>query len=183
MGVTKQYQTYYGVYLNHWSETWGNTKYNEILLKQYPNEYLSTTSVSTASDITFMYPSLYKNKYYIDGFVEGHFTLYNTHSTTTYTIIGYDVKLYKSKDIDNKEVEIGGFSNILTDNNTIAPEDYLTLPIYFNVSQSLVVEDERLLLYMSFIESSGTYTNIAFSHYNDSSIPDLQIKIPYAPTG
>jgi len=183
MSITKQYQTYYGVKLNHWSETWADAEYNEILLKEYPNEYLSTVSNSTVSSITFMYPSLYKNKYYIDGFVEGHFTLYNTSSTTTFTITGYDVTLYRAKDIQNEEEEIGSFSNILDTNNDIAPEGYLTLPIYFNVSQSLVVEDERLLLSLSFVESSASYDYVAFSHWNDSSIPDLQIKIPYAPKG
>lgn len=183
MSMTKQYQTYFGVSLNHWSETWADTVYSEVLLKEYPNEYLSTTSNSTVSSITFMYPSLYKNKYYIDGFVEGHFTLYNTSSTTTFTITGYDVTLYKTEDIDGNEVEIGSFSNIISSDNDIAPEDYLTLPIYFNVSQALVEENERLLLTLSFVESSGSYTHVAFSHWNDSSIPDLKIKIPYAPKG
>lgn len=181
--ITKQYQTYHGVYLDHWSEIWADVEYNEVLLKSYPNEYLSTTSNSICSDITFMYPSLYKNKYYIDGFVEGHFSLYNTSSSVTYTIVGYTVTLYKTKDIPNTEEELGSFSNIISVSNTLPPEDWLTLPIYFNVSQALITENERLLLTLTFTESSSSYTYIAFSHWNDADIHDIEIKIPYAPTG
>ena len=34
MSVDRMYQTYYGVYLNHWSDTWGGITYNEMLVKE-----------------------------------------------------------------------------------------------------------------------------------------------------
>jgi len=183
MSVDRMYQTYYGVYLNHWSDTWGGNTYNEMLVKEYPNEYLSTTSVSIVSDITFMYPSLYKNKYYLDGQMEGHFTIYNQSSTTSYYVSSYTVELKKTNDVASNETVLGTYSNTISSNNTVPPEDYLTLPIYMNIEKQIVNPNERLLLNITFTETGGTYTYVGFSHWNDSSIPDIKIKVPYAYTG
>jgi len=183
MSVTRQYQTYYGVYLNHWSDTWGGTTYNEILVKEYPNEYLSTTSNSMVSYIEFMYPTLYKNKYFLDGVAEGHLSIYNDSSTTTFTITDYTVELRVTDDVPSNYRVIGSYTGAISSNNNVPPEDFLTLPIYINIAKAVVNPSERLLLYMSFVESSSSYTHVGFSHWNDSSIPDLKIKIPYAPQG
>ena len=181
MSVTRQYKVYYGIFLNHWSDTWGGITYNEILVKEYPNEYLSAVSNSMVSDITFMYPSLYKNRYYLDGTLEGHLSIYNDSSTVTYTVTGYSVELRKTDDVPSNETVVGSYTGSLSANNTVVPEDYLTLPIYMNISKQLVEPNERLLLHMTFTGSD--YTHLGFSHWNDSSIPDLKIKVPYAPQG
>jgi len=183
MGITRQYQTYYGVYLNHWSEAWGGNTYHEILVKEYPNEYLSTTSNSVCSDITFMYPSLYKNKYYLDGQLEGHLSIYNDSSTTTFYVNSFTVSLKKTDDVPSNETTLGSITTTVSTAGDVPPQDYITLPIYINISKQLVEPSERLLLNMKFTESSASYDHLAFSHWNDSSIPDLKIKVPYAPEG
>ncbi len=181
MSVTRQYQTYYGVHLNHWDEEWAGNTYNKILVKEYPNEYLSTTSNSMVSDITFMYPTLYKNKYYIDGVAEGHISIYNDDSSASYAVTGYTVELIKTQDVPSAETILGSYTGVISSNNFVMEEDFLTLPVYINLTKQLVNPNERLLLHMTFIGTD--YTHLGFSHWNDSSIPDIKLKIPYAPQG
>lgn len=182
MSVTRMYTTYYGVDLNHYSDTWGGVTYNKILVKEYPNEFLSTVSNTLDDDsITFMYPTLYKNKYYLDGVAEGHLSIYNQHSTTTYQVTDFTVNIKKTDDVPNNETTIGTYTKTLSANNDVPPEDYLTLPIYINIEKQIVNPSERILLNLEITHNGGN--DVGFSHWNDSSIPDLKIKIPYAPQG
>lgn len=186
MPITKQYQTYYGIHLTHYEEVWGGKTYKELLVKEFPSEYLSSASHSSSTDTTFIYPTLWKNKYYIDGVCEGHVSIFNTNSTTTYYCSRYTVELLKSPDVPNSETVLGSYSNTLSTASEIYPEDYLTLPVFIPVQKALIEEDERLLFRFYFYNNSATSQNIGdcfVACYNDSSVIDMQIKIPYAYQG
>ena len=183
MPVTRQYQTYYGIYLTHYESSWGGNTYHEVLVKEFPSEYLSSATISSgATDVTFMYPSLYLNKYYIDGVVEGHVSIYNESPSDTYYCREYGVQLLKSDDVPSNESVLGSYTYTLSSSSAILPEDYLTLPVFIPVEHELVEEDERLLFRFYFYTSEATDA-CGVAHYNDSSIIDMQIKVPYAPEG
>lgn len=179
MSNLRQYQTYYGVHLVHHSESWGGETYNKLLVKEFPNEYISTTSYTMGAISTFIYPTLVMNKYYLDGVASGHVTLYNDDSTTSYTITNYIVTLYKTGDMPGDKTTIGSVSNTISSENVVWKEDYLTLPVYMNIDKKLVEEDEKLLLEL---EHDGNTTHVGWAHANDRNVVDMQIKIPFAPT-
>ena len=55
MSVTRQFQTYYGMHLDHWSETWGGVTYHKLLMKSYPTTNLISTTTSGSKSTVFLY--------------------------------------------------------------------------------------------------------------------------------
>jgi hypothetical protein len=186
MSVDKTYQTYYGIFLDHYADIWGGNTYHTVLVKEFPSEYLSSPSHSSATDTRFEYPSLWKNKYYIDGTAEGHVSFYNINSTTTYKVSRYGVELIKTIDAPSSETVIGSYTYTFSSPSNIAHGDYLTVPVFMNISKQLVEENERLLLRVYFYNNSATASSAGYVFVacaNDSTIIDMQIKIPYAYSG
>ena len=179
-GYLPQYNTYYGVYLNHIDETWGGLTYNKILVTEFPNEYLSTTSYELGQTARLLYLTLWKNKYYIDGIVEGHVSLYNESSTGSATLTSFTVSLRKTDDVPSNETVLGSYTKTISSDNIINKEDYLTLPVYMNVDKQLIDEGEKLLIYL---EHNASAASVGWAHANDSTTIDMQIKIPFAPSG
>ena len=180
MAVTRQYQTYYAISLTHHSETWGGVTYNKILVKEFPDSYLKSIDTTNAASANFLYPMLYKNRYYLEGQAEGHITLYNSHVSNTATVTAYTVSLKKTKDVPSSEDTIGTYTKSISTDNSVATTSYLTLPVYMNISKSLVDASEKLILHIEYTSTGGTM-NVA--HANDSTDIDIKIKLPYAPRG
>ena len=175
MGITRQYQTYYGYYLNHWQETWG-TNYNTLLDKNYPDPDASAKDTSDASNpITFLYPLLVKNQYYIDGRAEGVFTLWNRGAGGT-TITEFTITLLKI-DIAGTPTDLKSEQVTLSSNNVIASKGYLSFQFYLNVVKQKVKANEKLALKISITGGD----DLCWSHANDSAEKDVWIKIPYVP--
>ena len=176
-----QYQTYYGVHLDHHVELWGGMSFNKILVLDYPDPNLSCTSLTEACgnvNLDFLYPLLVQSKYFLDGMMEGHVTFKCGAAAKTAT--GYIVSLKKLSQ-SGTVTNLGYMSyNFLTTYNFTA-NSYLTVPVYIQLSKSAVNENEKLFLRVQLVtvETSG----INLSHYNDSSVPDIKIRVPYAPTG
>jgi len=183
--VTQMYQTYYGIYLNHYENTWGGVVYNSILTKELPfaEDMVSSEDYSSeVTDMTFMYPTLYMNKYYIDGTCEGHVSIYNEHSTTTYYCSSFTVELRKTDDVPSNSTTLGSYTHTLSTASDIPPEDYLTLPFFIPITEELVEESERLLFRFYFDDTSSGSCCIAHANTTTGGI-DLQVKVPYAPEG
>ena len=178
--ITRQYQTYYGIHLNHHEETWGGNTYNKILVKEYPHEDLSTTDTTDATSITFLLPQMYMYKYYLDGITEGWFTLYNQDTSNSATLDSFTVSLLKTEDVPNDETTLGSKTMSLSSDNTINASSYLKVPIFIFLDKQVVEAGNKLILKL---EVSTTGGDVVFSHANDSTNQDVKIKIPYAPTG
>jgi len=185
MGLSRQYQTYSVVHLNHYDITWAGIAYNKILVKDFPSEYLVTEDYTCDVSHTaeFLYPVSVLNKYYLDGLAEGMFSIYNESTTTAYDVTAYVINIKKSPDVGGGDETLGTYSNTISSDNSVPTEDYLSLPIYINIDHKLVEEDERLLLEVSYTCAGDTLGDTGIAHANDRTNADGYIKIPYAPEG
>ena len=179
-----QYQTYYAVHLNHHTESWGAASWNKILVTSVVDENLvqtGSTSITSSTTVSFLYPPLIQSKYYLDGVAEGHFTLYKK-GTGTGWINQYSVTLLKLDEAGNYTT-LASISET-TGSITIATLNYLTLPIYMNISQAVVNEREKLVLRIGVTCSNGTPSiGMQVSHELYSDAKDIEISLPFAPTG
>ena len=181
MAISKLFQTYYAIDLEHLSESWGSNTYTKILVKEYPDSALVSTVSTQSADVTFLYPHQPTNVYYLDGVAEGHITLVNWHAADTTTVTGYTVRLRKTDNTPDNETTLGTYTGTISTGNTIsAAGGELRLPIFMNIDGQKVGEDEKLLLNITYNSSGGTP---CVKHELDSADPDIKIKIPYASTG
>jgi hypothetical protein len=179
-----QYQTYYAVHLDNHVELWSSMSFNKILVLEYPDANLSCTATTDATgsvNIDFLYPLLVQSKYFIDGILDGHVT-FKSDATIGRTCTDYSVGL-------NKLNNAGGVTNIGYMSYTFSPtftttvaNQYLTVPIYMQIDKQPVNENEKLFLRIK-LGTAMTTGQWFLSHANDSSVPDIKIRIPFAPTG
>jgi len=181
MGLTKLYQTYYAVELDHVGESWGGNTYTKLLVTEYPDDAIESTASTQSADVTFLYPTIVANVYYLDGIAEGYITLQNCHASNTATVTSYTVTLKKTEDVPSAETTLGSYTqSISTDNTIAAVTGELRLPVYMNISHQKVTENEKLLLNITYVSTGGT---VYVKHELDSSDPDIKIKVPYLPQG
>jgi hypothetical protein len=185
MSVLRQYQDYYAIHLEHYSLDWAGETYDTLLVKEFPSEYLEGDYSQDTRELSFIYPSMYANKYYLDGIAEGYFSVTNTSTTNddTGTVQSYTVKLESTIDNAGEEQTIFDITRTISTGNSVASSSYLSLPIYAPIDKKLVGANEKLILTVSFTgtQPSSGYLGIACA--NDSTNIDNHIKIPYAPSG
>lgn len=190
------YETMYGVYLQDWTVTYGIAgpfagDVNYILTKEYYNEGCMTNDVTTlasgSNTIRFLYPFWIKKQYYIEGNIEGHFTVSCMYDDGELT--SYEVALWK---VDNygTTTRIGTTGTITPLNVsftwdatydvgteivypfTIETTDYLTnLP-----SEVKVLDKERLYVEITLVT---TTEYLILYHSNDATWEDFKISIPF----
>jgi len=175
MPITAQYQTYYGIHLNHWTETWAGTNYNKILVKDAPDiECVSTATTACTSSCTFILPELVKSKYYLDGVASGHFHLYSTATSTVTSVI------VTIETINNAgtTADIGTYSATL--GYSIVTNDVVCLPFYINISKAEVTENMKIALVLSVTAGATVF----FYHDVEPTDGDMDVELvlPYAPT-
>lgn len=168
-----QKETYYGMYLTDWTYSWGGRSYNNYLMTEFVDENLRYNSTTDADDIRYLLPYAPGNVYVIDGWCEGFFTVYNADGSNSTTFDSYDVYLKKTEDAADSEETLGTMS--VSPDDTVNIESYGTYPIYFDVDEQSVSEGELLLLHLNMSFTDG---DLEWSHANDSSNVDLEIKIP-----
>jgi len=185
MGVLRQMQTYYAIHLEHYSLDWSGEIYDTLLVKEFPSEYLEGDYSQDVRELSFIYPSMYSAKYYLDGIAEGYFSVFNSSTGTddTGTVSSYTVKLETTPDSAGAETTIFTITRTVSTASSVASSSYLSLPIYAPIDAKLVNADEKLILTLSFTgtQPSSGYLGIACA--NDSTNIDNLIKIPYAPSG
>ena len=174
----RQYQTFYGIDLDHYEEVWAGTTYTKILVKDYPDSDLKSTVSTKTDSASFIYPMVYENVYYLDGIATGHITLYNDTGSAT-TVTDYTVTLKKTDDVPSNETVLGSYSHTLSTGSSITAADWLTLPIKINLNKQVIEANEKLILTISYTCTD----NIAISHENDSTLEDIKIKIPFITAG
>lgn len=177
-----QYVTYYGIHLDHHTETWGSMTFNKILVTEYPDPNLVCAATTDACVTTnkFLYPLLVQSKYYLDGIMDGHVT-FKSDATAGRTCTGYSVSLNKLSNA-GVSTNIGFMSFTFPSTYTFTANSYLTVPVYMQLNKQPVSENEKLYFSVT-LTTAMTSGQILLSHANDSSVPDIKIRIPYAPTG
>ena len=165
-------------------ESWGGVNFNKILVLDYPDPNLrctGTTDAAAAGKVNdFLYPLLVQSKYFLDGTVDGHVT-FKSDATAGRTATGYTVSL-KKLNITGTTTTLGTMSFTFPVVYTFTANGYLTVPIYMMLTKQPVNENEKLVLSVQLL-TTMTVNQILLSHANDSSVPDIKIRIPYAPTG
>ena len=187
MPIEANYETYYAIKLAHYDYSWGGRYYggtnnDGILVRDFPSDYLVSVPTTATSGMYFIYPRPITPKAFLDGMAEGHFSIYNNSTVTTYSVTSYEVIIMKSDDVPNNETIIGSYYNSISTDNSVPTEDYLTLPFYISIEEKELNADEKLILYLNF-SSNDTLDDLCIGHENDSSIVDCQIKVPFAPEG
>lgn len=178
MPITAQYQTYYGIHLNHRTETWGGIDYNKILVKDTPDiECVSTISTNCTSTASFMLPDLIKNKFYLDGLAYGHFHLYNWSSSVSDTITSVSITLKTLNNVGTYN-DIGVYTAILTYILNIG--DIIAVPFSMNLDKIDISENEKIVLTLQATTDAHTafYHDIVATEGN----MDIELILPYAYT-
>jgi len=176
-----QYQIYYGVHLDDHTEVWAGRTYNKLLVLDYPDANLNCTATTEACgslNIDFLYPLLVQSKFYLDGVADGQITYKCGAAAKTCT--GYIVGLYKLS-ADSIETPLGSMCYMFPTTKSLTANQYLTVPVYLALNKQAVNENEKLLLRTMLVSTETSGINL--SHANDTSVNDIKIRLPYAPTG
>lgn len=169
------YQTYYGVHLNNYAETWGGTDYHKLMVTKYfPNDINTTdeSDLTSTSNYYFLFPIRPKSQYYVNGTARGHFRLHNP-TVDSRTVYMYEIALRKIDDTGGSTT-LANYINYV--HQTINSEGYETLPIVLNVDKKFVEKNEKLALWI-FVNCDD---EICLSHVNDSRYEDVKITVPFA---
>jgi hypothetical protein len=181
------YETMYGIYTVDWKWSYGlglftNTHYS--LTKEYINEGCNTVDhthlASGSNTLLFLYPHWIKKQYYIEGVVEGQFTL--SCDTANSVLTSYRVRLMKVNSL--------GVTDWLGDTNVITPTtvnftwdgtlgvgDEWVYPYYMNIDvEKKVLDDERLYVELTIVVAD---TKMILYHSNDATWEDFKISIPF----
>lgn len=176
--ITANYKVYYGVHLNHWTESWGGTDYHKLLIKEYmDDEIISTATESSAATVTFLLPELVKSSYYLNGRASGHFKIYNKSTSTPTDITGYTATIIKINNVGT-ETDLGTHTEVIAADNSVATDSFIAIPFFINLSKAEVLENEKLAF--SLVITGGSDLCFAFDNWADTE--DLKIEIPFAPT-
>lgn len=178
MALLPQYVTFYGIMHAHITEVWNSASYEELLVSGFRSTDEEFTDTTAATDITFLYPIKFLNEYYVDGYVDGFFAVFNNHASASQDLDSYIVTLSTVDDTGTTGA-IGEMTNTLSASKAVAAQGYLTVPIYFEVEDKDILKDHKLLLKL---EIDGG-ADLEFYHPNDSSDIGVQIEIPFATTG
>jgi len=187
MPIEASYETYYGIKLAHYTYSWGGKTYggsniDGLLVKDFPSEYLVSVPTTPENEMQFLYPRPITPKAFIDGTAEGHFSIYNNSTATAYSVTSYSVSIKKTNDVPSNEEVLGSYYGLISTDNSVPTEDWLTLPFFIQLSEKELNADEKIILYLTF-SSDDTIGDLCFGHDNDSSIIDVMVKIPFAPEG
>ena len=165
------------MHIVHWTETWGSVDYHKLLVTEYMNdEIISTATSAIASTVTFLYPTMVKSGYYLDGKAKGHFKLYNKSTSAATTVTGYTIKLEVINNVGTHR-EIATHTEVIASGNSVATVDYIAIPFFLNISKAEVSNNEKLALTLTATGGS----DLCFAYDNWADTEDLKIEIPYAP--
>lgn len=178
----RYYETFYGVYTDHWDFSYGNySNHHYLLIKEYISEGCLTTDSSTASDgdiNTFVYQNHIKRKYFIEGVIEGHVTL--AASSATSTVTSYRVTVGKAN--------ADGTDTDLFSTGWVTVNDTLEYDSTYNIGSERVYwfqidawQKEELgeydRIYVK-VETDAD-SNCVLWHSNDATWEDVKITIPF----
>ena len=182
-GDMRYYETFYGIYTDHWTEDYPSSSTvfldnHYILVKDYISDGCQTTETSVATAVNrFIYPQHIAKIYFVEGVITGHITLGANGATSTVT--SYRVTLCKIDEADKKtELFTTGWVTVndtLTWNSTYSVGDERVYPFWIDAWEyHKLDEHERLYVQVQVTADN----NCVLWHSNDATWEDLKIEIP-----
>jgi hypothetical protein len=180
------YETLFGIYLNHWGWTYGSGEFVDslyTLTKEYQNEGCLTTDFTACSSgsntIRFLYPHWIKKKYYIEGVVEGHFTV--SCDGDDDELVEYQIRLMKVDDLGNiSEISSTGYKLLnyaLNWDAGLGVGDEIVIPFYITISPEVEMLDKERIYVEITVNADDDY--LVLYHSNDATWEDFKISIPF----
>jgi hypothetical protein len=195
MGAEDQrdFVTFHGIKYVDWNVTFGKfinhkqaLKMNYIHIDCACTEYTQATAAATgySIDVEFLFPHHIKKKYYIEGVIEGEFTVACNGGASEIT--DYRISVWKTNDDTTYEqlgvTSLGGSEWISVCDtlswdagNSIGQERRYHWSIDCWTAQELKEKDRIFLK----IEIRGTNDKLYLMHANDPDWEDVWIKIPF----
>jgi len=176
------YQTFYGIHVNDWEETFGSfVDHHKLLVKDYISEGCDTTEASTVSLTThkFLYPQHIKKIYFIEGVIEGHITLAASSCSTT--LSNYRVTVCKvHEDTTETELFTTGWitiSDVLAWDAIYNVGDEMVYPFWIDAwEKEKLIEYERIYLKVE-VNTTGD-SCCSLYHSNDATWEDVKVTLP-----
>jgi len=190
---TRYYETFYGIRTDDWSSAFGSlTDHETHLVKDYLSDACSCASKTpwSSSGTKFFYPHRIKQKYWIEGVVEGHLTFasatHAVHSVVTSQVSDYRVSIWKMH-TDTTEMELAttGVINISASYPTTGGVEFeRVFPFWIDVDEPKELgENERIVVKVEWdvgvsgADSSDVTADL--SHWNWATTEDFKITIPF----
>ena len=196
----RYYETFYGVHINDWEETFGSfPNHHKLLVKEYISDGCSTTTSSTATqEYKFLYPQHIKKTYFVEGVINGHIT-FSASSATAY-LCAYRATLCKvHEDTTETELYTTGW---VTVNDTLGWDAEYKIPssiegeegemvypfwidaweyekldeyerLYFKVESTCSINSDHLSC------GASSCANLVLYHSNDATWEDIKVTIPF----
>lgn len=184
MADMRDIKTFYGVYLNDWSVTWGTIANGHYLLVA---EYLPldasvvTETTWNSNGVTFIYPHNIKKNYILEGVVDGWIMMHGWSATSR--ISDYQVSILKigqdATETTLVTTPVISVNDLLWD-TTLSRGTYGLYPFYMDVFESGkdINEYERLAFRVKWNVSNSSTATAKLMHDNWSADPELKINIP-----
>ena len=184
------YYNFYGIKTDDWKITWSGAINKQFLLvRDYLNEDISATTATSWSKagVLFVYPHNIKKKYYVEGVIEGQFTLSSEDAQSWCS--NYIVDVLKINEAGTETVIASTGSIAINDSfpyvvaGSIDTE--IVYPFFIDVFATPVPigENERLGFKIRWdaIETGDdeSTTSAKLLHDNDSTFEDVKSKIPF----
>jgi len=180
MTDNREYRTFYGVYLDDWSKTWGTLANNHFFLvtDYFPVDVSTVSSTGWGSTTTiFLYQQNIKKKYIIEGVAYGQLTFCAPASNSF--VSDYRVTLMQiNSSGSNTEIASTG---VITINDSITTAIYsIVYPFWITIydSPKEMGENDLLGLKVQWNVVGGSGVTAKLSHWNDNQYEDLKIAIP-----
>jgi len=175
------YETFYGIHLNDWAETYGSfINHHKLLTKEYESDGCSTLDASSCSETyEFLYPEHIKKVYFIEGVIKGQITVAATSASVT--IDDYRVTVCKVNDAGLKtELFTTGWratGTYLKWNAVTHDEEEIVYSFRINAwDKAKLFDHERIFLRVQV--NATVAANADLWHSNDSTWEDIKIIIP-----
>lgn len=172
-----------GIKYDDWEEnfaTFANHQY--LLVRDYISDGCNcsdTSSISDSNVYEFLYPFNIAKRYFMEGRIEGEFTLAASGATSFVT--DYTVTVWKINDETNTSTQLAT-TNVRTVDTTLAWDSDLSVgdEIVYHywielLDEKEITENDRLFIR---IEVTGSNTLVLY-HENAGSFEDVWVKLPF----
>jgi hypothetical protein len=179
---TRYILTVYGIYTDDWNTDWGGLSDHKYhLVRDYVSDAASCTSTSVwnSDGVKFIYPFRIKQKYFIEGVIDGQITFVT--SVISSQLSDYVIQLIKLHE-DTTETVLATTGTISVNDSlpSIAEVDTeIVYPFWIDVTDAKAMgENERIVVKVLWDTANSSTVTADISHWNWPSTEDIKINIP-----
>ena len=179
MGVLRDGRTFYGIYTDNWTTTWGGmANHHYHLVETYMDTACSVTTYTNwnSNGVEFLFPHNIEKHYVLEGVVEGEITF--MARTAKSNVSDFRVTVFKeSSAAATTDLATTGVISVNEELTTGSDIKYHYWIDVFASGKELD-ENERIGVRVEWDVSNNSTTTASLLHDNDSSLEDLWIKVP-----